>query len=269
MRELRRKTFNILNAESAAGMAGSMFALFLTAMITLNVVAVALDTVDSISARHHVLFRTFEVVSIVVFSIEYLLRLWSCTSDARFAAPVAGRVSFALTPMALVDLLAVAPFYFPLLLPMDLRFLRILRLFRLVRVLKIGRYHESSVTVARVVHAKRGELLGVIFALGLLLVLSSSVMYYVENEAQPQVFSSIPAAMWWGLVTLTTVGYGDIYPITALGKMIAGIISILGIGLFALPAAILASGFAERARQHPANPIICPHCGGHIKDHTG
>ncbi len=267
MRDLRRRILEILNADPAAGRAGSIFAVLLTAMITLNVAAVALDTIETVSIRYQAAFKTFEVFSIVVFTVEYVLRLWSCTADARFAAPIRGRVSFALTPMAIVDLAAVAPFYFPLLMPVDLRFLRALRLFRLVRVFKIGRYHESSTKIVRVVHAKSSELLSVVFSLLLLLVLSASLMYYVEHDAQPKAFSSIPAAMWWGLVTLTTVGYGDIYPVTVLGKLIAGIISVLGIGLFALPAAILASGFAEIARRSALDPFVCPHCGRQIEEH--
>jgi voltage-gated potassium channel len=133
---------------------------------------------------------------------------------------------------------------------------------RLARWLKIARYSQALDTLGRVLRSRKAEL-GITAFLGLLLLLfASSLMYFVEHEAQPRVFSSIPSAMWWGVVTLTTVGYGDIYPVTSLGKFIGGAIEILGIGLFALPAGIVASGFAEELqRRKQERGHQCPHCG--------
>ena len=145
--------------------------------------------------------------------------------------------------------------------PYDTRVLRALRLIRLMRVLKLGHYSESIAIVGRVFHNRRGELAVAVFAVLVLLILASSLMYYVENAAQPEAFPSIPAAMWWGVATLTTIGYGDVYPVTGLGRLLGSVIGILGIGLFGLPAGVLASGLAEELAKKRAAVTLCPHCG--------
>ena len=169
-----------------------------------------------------------------------------------------------ITPLALIDLLVVLPFYLPIVFP-DLRFMRALRLFRLFRVLKLARYSSSLQTFADVLKLKKEELLLMLFATLILLIISSSLMYNVEHEAQPDNFSSIPEAMWWGIVTLGTVGYGDICPVTPWGKFIGSMVMILGIGLFALPAGIMASGLTEvlakRKEEQKTAGMVCPHCG--------
>ena len=133
----------------------------------------------------------------------------------------------------------------------------------------MGRYSESIKLFGKVLRAKKEELLIVVFAVFILLTISSSLLYYVEHEAQPEMFSNIPAAMWWGVATLTTVGYGDIYPITPAGKFLGAIISLLGIGLFALPAGILSSGFIEEIRRRKNKIRKCPHCGAKLKEGRG
>lgn len=165
-----------------------------------------------------------------------------------------------LRPLALIDLLAIAPFFIPA-AAFDLRFLRAMRLFRLVRLLKAGRYITALGLFRRVMREKREELVLSLALMAVLLIVSSSVMYYAENGAQPDKFSSIPASMWWAVATLTTVGYGDVIPQTEVGRLAAGLISIVGIGLFALPTAILGAGFVE-AVQARREPAACPHCGG-------
>jgi voltage-gated potassium channel len=170
----------------------------------------------------------------------------------------------------IIDLIAILPFYLPLLLPFDLRVIRAFRLFRLLRVLKLSRYSESMRVLGNVILSKKEELFICIFTGLVLLIVSSSVMYFIESEAQPEKFSNIPEAMWWGVATLTTVGYGDIYPVTPLGRIIGAMVSILGIGMFALPAGILASGFAEeirRTHERDERDIVCPHCGMEIEKH--
>src|SRR5262249_42092093 len=157
---------------------------------------------------HPKLFWDFEVFSVIVFTIEYITRLWVCTLNPKYASPVWGRLRYIFSFMGLVDLLAILPFYIPMVIRMDLRFLRALRLFRLFRVFKVERYWKSLHLLSKVLKEKRAELLMTLFAIFISLIIASSLMYYVENEAQPKVFSSIPAAMWWGVTTLTTVGYG-------------------------------------------------------------
>jgi voltage-gated potassium channel len=133
------------------------------------------------------------------------------------------------------------------------------------RVAKLARYSTSLQLVGKVVQAKKHELSVTLFVLFLMLVIASCLIYYAEHEAQPDVFSSIPAAMWWGVATLTTVGYGDAYPVTATGKLIASIMAVLGVGMFALPAGILGGGFMEAVQQRRDAPRQCPHCGADLE----
>ncbi len=233
----------------------------LIGLILFNVLAVMAESVAWIQADYGDWLAGFEIFSVTVFVIEYMLRVWSCTAHRRFRSPVLGRLRFALTPLAIVDLLAVLP---TLLLwaGVDLRFLRLVRLARLMRLAKLGRYSRALQAIWQVVRSKRAELLMALMWMGVLLVMASSIMYMAENEQQPEAFSSIPAAMWWGIITLTTVGYGDIYPITTLGKLTAAVIAVVGIGLFALPAGILGSAFVElREQQKAKRESVCPHCG--------
>ena len=258
---LQKRLYAILEMATATDTPSRIVDVVLISLILFNVLAVILDTVEGLVTRYGWWLDAFETGSIVIFTVEYLLRLWVCTVDTRFAHPVFGRLRFVVTPMALVDLCALLPFYLPVMLALDLRFIRALRLFRLFRVFKLGHYSQSLQLFAQVVRDKRAELGVAVCAVMVLLIFASSFMYYIESEAQPQAFSSIPAAMWWGVATLTTVGYGDIYPITPLGKILGAIIALLGIGLFAVPAGILASGFTEVMERHSTAHRSCPHCG--------
>jgi voltage-gated potassium channel len=258
---LKTRVNAVLEGAPLGGTTSRVFPAFITALILLNVLAVVLATVEPVETRMRVVFHWFEVLSIAAFSVENVLRVWSCTAQEQYANPVVGRLKYMLAPMALVDLLAVLPFYAPFLIRVDLRFLRVLRLLRLTRLLKLGRYSESLKTVTRVIRSKKEQLSVAVFVVAIMLVVASSAMYYLEHEAQPKTFSSIPAAMWWGVVTLTTVGYGDIYPVTTLGRVIGALIALMGVGLFALPAGILASGFAEELQSRREEKRTCPHCG--------
>lgn len=167
--------------------------------------------------------------------------------------------------MALIDLMAIVPAYMPGDPFLDFRYARVIRLVRLVRTLKMVRYSRSVQTFSNVFRERRADLTLITLLLVVLLVVSASSMYFAEHTAQPQTFSSIPAAMWWAAVTLTTVGYGDIYPITPLGKFLGAVIALIGIGLFALPAGLLASGFAEELQKVRASSSKrCPHCNGEL-----
>jgi len=257
------RVFEVLELRTPTDRVSRVFNISMMTLISLNVAVVILETVGGLSLRYATLFRRFEVFSVTVFTIEYIVRLWACTSDARLSRPIVGRVKYAFTLLAFVDLLAVLPFYLPLIIPFDLRFVRALRLLRIFRMFKLGRYSDSLKTLGAVLKQKREELFISVFVVFILLILSSSLMYYVEHEVQPEAFSSIPATMWWGVTTLTTVGYGDICPVTSLGKLLGAIIAFLGIGMFALPAGIFASGFAEEIRS--TRKVICPHCGKAIE----
>ncbi len=261
---MKETIYLILMDETSDNAAKRWVNSFIAGLITLNVFAVVLESVDEIGKQWGDAFHIFEIVSVLIFSAEYVLRLWVCTLDKRYAGPVNGRLRFAFTPMALVDLIAVLPFYLFFFLPGDLRFIRMLRLFRLVRVLKLARYTDSFWFIQTVLHEKKEELTFSAFAGCVLLLIAACLMFMFEREAQPEAFSSIPAALWWGVATLTTVGYGDVYPITVMGKALASIVAFLGIGLFAIPAGILASGFSEEIQKRKLKRKACPHCGLNI-----
>jgi voltage-gated potassium channel len=236
-------------------------------LICLNVTAVILESVEALQFNFSAYFWAFEVFSVAIFTAEYIVRIWACTADERYADPIWGRIRYAATPLVIIDFMAFAPFYLTG-LPLDLRFLRALRLFRLLRVLKLGRYSKSVAVMGDVLRAKSADLVSSVLALSVMLVLSASVMYYAEHDAQPDKFASIPESMWWAVCTLTTVGYGDVFPVTAVGKVAASVISILGIGLFAIPTGILAAGYSEaHAREKDlavTDADTCPHCGGRL-----
>jgi len=239
---------------------GQRVDLAIMVLIAANVVAVILATVDRFAAAWGPFFYWFEMLSVAIFTVEYLARVWSAVESEDYAAPLAGRVRFASRPLLIVDALAILPFYLVAAgIGLDLRFLRVLRLGRIFRLFKLARYSEALQSFGAVFREKKEKLLLALFANGLLLVLASSVMYVIEHPFQPETFSSIPATFYWALITLTTVGYGDVTPVTPLGQLFAGVIALLGIGLFALPASILASGFLEQAAASEISH--CPHCG--------
>ncbi|MBP2145138.1 voltage-gated potassium channel [Methanofollis sp. W23] len=261
----RYRVYNVLEGTDEGGMIGEVLNVFIIALIVANVTAVVLATDASLYQAYQSLFDWFEVVSVAIFTVEYALRLWTAPCNPRFAGP-GGRVRFATSPLALIDLVAIMPFYLPMVLPLDLRILRMLRLVRIFRLFKLYRYSEALRMLERVIKAEKEALVVVGFVLLVLLILTSTVMYFVEHTAQPEAFSSIPMAMWWAVATLTTVGYGDVYPVTPLGKLLGGFIAILGIGMFALPAGILASAFGDEIRGRHEKKRICPHCGRCIDD---
>lgn len=230
-------------------------------LIFANVLAVILESMAGLRARYGRAFDSFETFSVLVFTLEYVGRVWTAVEDAKFRRPVWGRLRFAVTPMALLDLAVVLPAYLPGVLAVDLRFARVIRVIRMMRVLKLSRYSTTLRTFGRVFNAKRVDVALMTLFLIVLVVLASSLMYFIEHGAQPESFSSIPAAMWWSVMTLTTVGYGDIYPVTSVGKLLGALIALIGIGFFALPAGILAAAFAEElASQRKSHPSRCPHC---------
>ena len=246
--KLRALAYEFVDSSQPGKPWSRWFDRFLIVLIIANVAAVVLETVEQLHIDYGAYFYTFELISVAIFTVEYVFRLWTIVEspDGNYKSPVTGRIRYALSPLALIDLLAILPFYLAFILGVDLRFMRV---FRLLRLLKLTRYSSAMHSLGSALYAQRKALLAALLLVLTMLVFASSFIYLVENEAQPEAFASIPHAMWWGLATLTTVGYGDIYPITAGGKLFGALIMILGVAMFALPAGILASGFAEEMRK--------------------
>ncbi|NJL74948.1 MAG: ion transporter [Saprospiraceae bacterium] len=246
---------------------------FLVLLIVLSITSIILESFPTLMANYSPIFRTIEVVTVAIFSLEYILRLW--TADIKYpnAGRIGSRLKFMLSWMGLVDMLAVLPFYLPYIILVDLRFVRILRIMRLLSIFKLKRYSKAFMMVSEVFSKKQSELSIAAFITLVLLLFSSTIMYHVEHEVQPDKFPDIISTLWWAVATLTTVGYGDVYPITGWGKLVAGVISLLGIGLVALPTGIISAAFVEelsnarQAKEEEAKSAAadtyayCPHCG--------
>ena len=260
----KRRCFQLLDGTDTSDRLSVATNVLIMGLIVANVGTYILGTVDVIGERwgwHIILFDAF---CVGVFTVEYLLRVWCCTVDERYRDPIRGRLRFMVSFYALIDLFAILPFYLPIVIG-DHGAARMLRVFRLFRLLKITRYVQSTNLVIDVFRNKSGELLITGLFMSIWLVVVSTVMYYVESGAQPDTFSSIPAAIYWGVITLTTVGYGDFVPVTPLGRLLGATIALLGIALFALPAGIIASGFSEVLAERRRGTQYCPHCGEAVK----
>ena len=227
------------------------FSIFIVSLILINVVCIVLESMEELERQYRELFLFIEISSTLVFATEYLMRLWSCVeSNQKIGASASNskkRLKYVLSPMAIVDLVAFLPSLLQVLFPgIDLRFLRILRL---LRVFKLTRYFSTFELLFNVLHEERKNLAGIFVILIVILVMAASALYLVERDVQPDKFGSIPEAMWWAIAALTTVGYGDVYPQSYLGQVLGSLVTILGIGMVALPSGILASSFSEQMRR--------------------
>ena len=242
--------------------------IFIIILIILNVIAVMLETVKPLHDKYENLFHYFDLVSVIIFTIEYVLRLWSSNNEEKYNHSVYGRLKYMLSPAALIDLLAILPFYLHVIVGFDLRILRMLRLMRFFRLFRLTAYTKPAHMIANVFRKRRNELaLSFILAI-FLIIIASCIMYFAEHrypDEQTSKFNSIPATIWWAVVSLTTTGYGDIIPLTTLGKVMAGMIMLVGVAFFALPAGIITAGFIDEFRQNRVKKTHrCPHCGEHI-----
>ena len=246
---LKRRTHEFLELSIPGDRFGFVFDRFMMILILLNVLAIVLETVASIHAQYANFFFYFEIFSVAIFTIEYLLRIWSCTENKaeNFDHPVWGRIRFAFSPMAIIDLVAFLPFYLSAFFAIDLRILRIIRLLRL---LKLTRYSPALIIIRAVIKNQSRALTAAFFIMLIAILFTSSIIFLFEHEAQPENFASIPHSMWWSLATLTTVGYGDVTPITMGGKIFGGLTMVLAIGMLALPTGVIATGFANEIRKH-------------------
>jgi len=263
---IRKRVYEILEP-ARDGDAGSLaFDIFITIVIFLNIMVMILMTVKEIREYYFyfsVLLVLLAASTLIIFVAEYILRIWSCTANEEYSNPIFGRLKWALTPYALIDLIVILPYFLLLFTGIDITGIVVLRVFRLFKII---RYSDSISLIIRVVKIEKNTLITTYLVLFIVLIASATLMFQVEFPAQPDTFANIPDAMWWGVITLTTTGYGDIVPITPAGKLLGGIISLIGIGIFALPAGILASGFTKALEQSVESEKIymCPHCGNEI-----
>jgi voltage-gated potassium channel len=256
---LRHRLHRLLHNPDGASRASRNFNRFLAVLILVNAAAVALETDVEFASGYESYFTALEAFSLAFFLVEYLARLWVCVEHDKYRGRSWPRLRWATSLVSIADFLALATFY----LPYDLRFLRLLRLVRLLRVADVQAF---SVTLERL-RASIRERHDLLVVSGLLmfiaLFVSAALVYHFERAAQPKAFASIPAAMWWAVVSLTTTGYGDIAPVTPAGRFCAALALVFGVGIFALPAAILTSAVisaSERARVD-----VCPHCGRRLQ----
>jgi voltage-gated potassium channel len=250
--------------------------IFIIVLIILNVTAVMLETVPSIEKNKALsqFFHDFDLISVIIFTIEYILRVWSSNHDPRYKHSVYGRLRYMVSPAAIIDLIAILPFYIIAALPLyasssvgyDFRLIRILRLLRFFRLFRLTAYTKATKMVLNVFKSRFNELMLAFILASFLIVIASCLVYFAEHDAQPDKFSSIPATIYWAVITLTTVGYGEIYPITMLGKIFTVIILLAGVALLALPAGIITTGFIEELRKSRKSHV-CPHCGKPLDEH--
>ena len=250
----RSRLAELLEPRQEGDRVGQVVDIALMVLIIANVLVAMLGTLPAYQDRWSAEFRRFETLSVIIFTFEYLARLWSCVDLPlyRNMSAFRARMKWALSPLGLIDLLAILPFYILLLLPVNAHSALVLRLFRalrLMRIFKLARYTTALEILRNVLRREAHSLLMITALLLILLVISAWGMYLLEDAAHPEHFASVPDALWWAVITLTTVGYGDVVPVTAGGRFFAGVISIIGVAMAALPAGVLAAGFGHEMRR--------------------
>jgi len=236
-----KKVYDLFNGDSKIS---TIINKGIFALISLNIMAVIIDSYKSVNGILEIFLAYFEIFSIIIFSLEYILRVLSSPYKYGNTYKFTNIIRYVLTPLALIDLLSILPFYIPVIIKCDLRFIRIIRVFRLIRVLKIKRYSKSIDLISRVLVKKRTDLIMTIIVIGIMILMSGSIMYFIENEVQPEVFPNIIDSSIWSLRTMVFLGY-DTAPVTFLGQMIGIITTLLGLGWIAMPISIISSGFIE------------------------
>lgn len=266
-KKIRLRAYQILEKARSGDTTSIICDISILSLIALNLLMIMLQTIDTVAQTYQHAFWLFEVFSVIVFTFEYILRLWVSVESNNKGEPFQKRLKYAVSATAIIDLLAILPFYIAFLPINDMRFLRTLRLLRVLRIFKIGRYSNSLGTMVRVFKRKKDDLLISLAMVGISLIVVSTIMFHIENSAQPEAFSNIFQSLWWGIITVTGVGYGDTVPITIAGRVLGAAIAVLGILTIALPIGILGSAYVEdmenrskgriRAIRSVGHTIIC------------
>lgn len=254
MRSLKQRVFDIVNERNEGGKPDTFFDFFIIILIILNTVLIFVETYPEIYGQYKGYLDLIEQITIIVFTVEYLLRIWTCTCYPEYHRPVLGRLRYAYSITMLIDFFAVFPFYLTFIMPLSIEIVHFLRLFRLFRVMKLLRYYGSIDVIYRVIKRDSQYLFSIVVILFVFLLFSSYLIFIFESEAQPDKIEDFDDAFWWAIETTSTVGYGDVVPVTEMGKFFSFLIILIGIGLIALPTGIIASGFLEEMRaSHDAS----------------
>lgn len=243
-RTFRQKVHALVYPSPYGGTMQNIFEVFIAVWVLLSVLAVVLESVQSIQYILNLQFVVLDALAVAIFTVEYCMRIYSCVEEPGFKGAISGRIKQAKTPSTVIDFLAVLPFFLEVFLHhlFDLRFLRV---FRLARLLKLTRGSDATATLFKVVVREWPVMSASAFIMLLLVILTASLGYLFEHDAQPDKFENIPTSIYWAVITLASVGYGDISPITPIGRTLTIILALLGIGIFAIPAALLASAFSD------------------------
>lgn len=247
-RTFRQRVHALVYPSSYSGKLHLYVDAFIAFWVVISVCCVVLESVHAVEYLLHMELIVLDIVAVAIFSVEYWLRIYSCVEDPKFSSPIAGRLRHAKTASMVIDLLAVLPFYLEAFLHhlFDLRFLRV---FRLLRLLKLTRYTGATTTLAKVIVREWPVMAAATFIMMLLVVLTASLGYLFEHEAQPDKFENIPQSIYWAVITLASVGYGDISPVTPAGRAVTIVLALIGIGIFAIPAALLSSAFSDQLHK--------------------
>ncbi|MGN0710138.1 MAG: ion transporter [Anaerovoracaceae bacterium] len=268
---IKKRTFEIIQVGEAKDFASRCFDMALIVLIGVNVGLLIISTFDS-AQKYMTEIRAIEYFSTFLFTIEYILRIW--TSDLLYPRnrKTESAVDFIFSPFGIIDLLAILPYYIPAVFPTGFVAMRSLRAVRILRLFRVNRHYDSLMIIARVVRKKKGQLVSSLFIILVMMIAASLMMFQTEHEAQPEVFDNILTSMWFVVANVSTTGYGDVYPITALGKILSMLMTFLGIGLVAIPTGIISAGFVEqmaeakRMEEHERRKVqeekqYCPYCG--------
>jgi voltage-gated potassium channel len=244
--------------------------IFLITLILANLAATIIETDPVIYHRYGKFFHAFDAISVTIFCVEYILRVWSVTHETKYKHWLWGRLKYMVSWEAMIDLAAILPFFLYSYTVIDLRSLRLLRLLRLLRIFRLTNYTKSTRIIANVFKSRFNELLLSFVLTVSLIIIAACLMYFAEHHAvhKGDEFSTIPKTLWWSVVTLTTTGYGDMIPVTTIGRLLTGLIMLISVGFFALPAGIITAGFLEESRKYRQHRTMhCPHCGELIDLH--
>ena len=264
----RDKVHDILEPGADEHTPSRWFDYFVMTLIGLSVTGVAFLSFKALDPTVKTAVGFVELFTAVVFTLEYGLRIW--TADLKFPDAKIPILAFIKSTYSLTDLMAILPIYVPLFFPGDASVAKLCTMLLLLRIFKLARYSKAVDIIIKVVKKEKQALLATLMIIMVTVFIASCLVYFAENDAQPDKFTDIPTAFWWGIVTLTTVGYGDVFPITLWGKIVGGFLAISGIFVVALPVGIMSAGFLEEIKRsnkvEDEKSCKCPHCGKEIEN---